>query len=97
MTDLARNETEAKLVVQLTEALLMTGISPSAIGIISPWRAQLKAIHHFLRTRNLDTPQLEVNTVDKYQGRDKECIIISLVRSNPQKDVRNCVDLVTKR
>jgi DNA replication ATP-dependent helicase Dna2 len=31
--------------------------------------------------------QLEVSTVDRYQGRDKLCIIVSLVRSNSDKQV----------
>ena len=30
---------------------------------------------------------VEVNTVDKYQGRDKECIIVSCTRSNPKGNV----------
>ena len=30
---------------------------------------------------------VEVNTVDRYQGRDKDCIIISYVRNNPNKNV----------
>ena len=30
---------------------------------------------------------VEVNTVDRYQGSDKDCIIISYVRSNPNKNV----------
>jgi len=88
VSDIVRNEVEAKLVVQVTESLLLAGVPASSIGIISPWRSQLKSIHHFLGQRGLQQHQLEVLTVDKYQGRDKDCIIFSLVRSNAQKIVR---------
>lgn len=32
---------------------------------------------------------IEVHTVDKYQGRDKHCILLSFVRSNPDAQVRS--------
>ena len=31
--------------------------------------------------------EVEVNTVDRYQGRDKDCVIISFVKSNPKNHV----------
>lgn len=34
-----------------------------------------------------DLKAIEVNTIDKYQGRDKECIILSFVRSNSKGNV----------
>ena len=45
---------------------------------MSPYRSQLKLLSRSLQL----FPQIEVNTVDQYQGRDKECIVFSLVRSN---------------
>jgi hypothetical protein len=50
----------------------------SDVGVISPYRSQLKLITRALR----HLPEVEVNTVDSYQGRDKKCIVFSLVRSN---------------
>jgi DNA replication ATP-dependent helicase Dna2 len=85
-SDIIRNSTEARLVVQTLEALLLCGISTAQLGVISPWRAQLKTIHFHLSQRHIQG--VEVLTVDKYQGRDKDCIIMSLVRSNPSKNVR---------
>jgi DNA replication ATP-dependent helicase Dna2 len=56
------------------------------MGVISPYRIQLQGI----RNKLADIPSssaIEVHTVDKFQGRDKDCIIISLVRSNANKNV----------
>lgn len=84
--EVLRNEVEARLVHQLVNSLLLCGVPPSSVGIISPYRAQLQLIRHGLgKAGNL----IEVHTVDKFQGRDKDCIIISLVRSNLAKNVRH--------
>ncbi|KAF9497065.1 hypothetical protein BDN71DRAFT_1445489 [Pleurotus eryngii] len=78
MGDLVQNETEASLVFQLTEALLHSGIQEEQIGVISLYRQQIKLLSHLLAKRK----GIEILTADKSQGRDKECVIISLVRSN---------------
>jgi len=57
-------------------------VDPKEIGVISIYRAQIKAIQSLLHGR----PSIEMHTADRFQGRDKDCIIISLVRSN-EKDV----------
>ncbi|XP_060141862.1 DNA replication ATP-dependent helicase/nuclease DNA2 isoform X3 [Globicephala melas] len=56
------------------------GCNPSDIGIIAPYRQQLKVINDLLAHSSLG--MVEVNTVDKYQGRDKSIILVSFVRSN---------------
>uniref|UniRef100_A0A8D0G3H1 DNA replication ATP-dependent helicase/nuclease n=1 Tax=Sphenodon punctatus TaxID=8508 RepID=A0A8D0G3H1_SPHPU len=56
------------------------GCKPSDIGIISPYRHQLKIITDLMPSSYVGT--VEVNTVDKYQGRDKSIIIVSFVRNN---------------
>uniref|UniRef100_A0A8C1UL35 DNA replication ATP-dependent helicase/nuclease n=1 Tax=Cyprinus carpio TaxID=7962 RepID=A0A8C1UL35_CYPCA len=58
------------------------GCRASDIGVIAPYRQQLKAISSLLQGDAYKA--LEVNTVDKYQGRDKSVIIVSFVRSNPE-------------
>ncbi|KAK3813079.1 MAG: AAA domain-containing protein, partial [Benniella sp.] len=78
-----RNPTEALLVRQLVEALISGGIPETDIGIISHLRAQLKVLSQLLHTR----PLLDIHTVDRYQGKDKECVIVSLVRSNMEQHV----------
>uniref|UniRef100_UPI00398EB479 DNA replication ATP-dependent helicase/nuclease DNA2 isoform X2 n=1 Tax=Pristiophorus japonicus TaxID=55135 RepID=UPI00398EB479 len=77
------NLIEAELVYCLTSMLLKAGCRPCNIGIIAPYRQQLKAISAVLM-RDKAFNAVEVNTVDKYQGRDKSVIIVSFVRSNSE-------------
>ena len=85
---LVANEIEALLVYQLACALLKGGLQPASLGIISPYRHQLKLISQiFLRDTSGRQDEIEINTVDKYQGRDKSCIIVCLVRSNDHCNV----------
>lgn len=82
--DLVQNEVEAALVCQLTEALIGSGVTESQIGIISLYRQQIKLLSHSLQGRR----DIEILTADRSQGRDKDCIIISMVRSNDSGQVR---------
>ncbi|GJN93127.1 hypothetical protein Rhopal_006172-T1 [Rhodotorula paludigena] len=72
------NESEARLVKQTVSALSTCGVSDSDIGVITLYRQQIKVLSRELQ----DFPGVEVLTADRSQGRDKECILISLVRSN---------------
>lgn len=68
------NELEADISVSIARDYLNAGVSEEDIGIISPYADQVKIIQE-------NTP-VEVKTVDGFQGREKEIIIISTVRSN---------------
>ncbi|KAJ3176332.1 Tripartite DNA replication factor [Geranomyces variabilis] len=81
--DRVQNDVEATLVAQCVEALLRCGVDEQDIGVISPYRSQLKAIGQALRSRR----NVAIQTVDKFQGSDKECVIVSLVRSNSTGNV----------
>ncbi|TFK52072.1 Dna2-domain-containing protein [Heliocybe sulcata] len=85
--DLVQNEVEARLVHQTTEALLAAGISEDQIGIISLYRQQNKLLSHMLQPRK----HIEILTADRSQGRDKDCIIISMVRSNDSGQIGELV------
>uniref|UniRef100_A0A8C3NI57 DNA replication ATP-dependent helicase/nuclease n=1 Tax=Geospiza parvula TaxID=87175 RepID=A0A8C3NI57_GEOPR len=74
------NVTEAKIVLFLTSLFIKAGCKPSDIGIISPYRHQLKTITDLMAKWKEN--RVEVNTVDKYQGRDKSIIIVSFVRNS---------------
>ena len=86
--DKIENPTEAKLIVQLVKTLILGGVDQSSIGIMSFYKAQLR---FFYRSFGSLFPDLDILTADRFQGRDKECIIISLVRSN---DNNNAGDLL---
>ncbi|KAG7662477.1 dna2 [[Candida] subhashii] len=80
--DMVQNPIEAKLIHQIVNSLTGCGVTEDQIGIMSFYRAQLKLLK---RTIGRQSSEIEILTADQYQGRDKECIIISLVRSNEEK------------
>lgn len=80
------NEGEADLVLQTVQELMGDlGLKSQDIGIISPYNAQVNLIRKLLK--QLGQPTIEVSTVDGFQGREKEVIVISMVRSNPQRQI----------
>lgn len=83
--DLVQNEIEGKLVYQITETLLQCGVLQKQIGIMSLYQQQIKLLSHLLQGKN----DIEILTADKSQGRDKDCVIISMVRSNDSGQVRS--------
>eukprot|EP00871_Galdieria_phlegrea_P005311 jgi/Galph1/5781/GphlegSOOS_G4513.1 len=78
-----RNNNEVELCFQHAKELLDSGVSSSNIGIISPYAAQVR----LLRKRLQEFSNLEISTVDGFQGREKEAIVLSLVRSNDRKEL----------
>ena len=72
------NPVEVTLTTQLVESFLVVGIKPTDIGVIMPYRSQLALLKQSLRHRS----GVEMHTADKFQGRDKEVVILSLVHSN---------------
>lgn len=79
------NKFEAKIAVGVANDYLIAGVNEEDIGIISPYADQVKVIH-------VKTP-VEVKTVDGFQGREKEIIIISTVRSNDYGNIGFLSDL----
>uniref|UniRef100_A0A671YLP7 DNA replication ATP-dependent helicase/nuclease n=1 Tax=Sparus aurata TaxID=8175 RepID=A0A671YLP7_SPAAU len=77
------NHTEAALIHKLLSLLIKAGCKPSDIGVIAPYRQQLKSISALLQSSAFTG--VEVNTVDRYQGRDKSLIILSFVRSTAEE------------
>ena len=76
------NVHEGKLVVEQVERLLEMGVKAEEIAVISPYSAQVRWIRERLRSAGV-----EVDTVDGFQGREKEVVVISLVRSNAKGEI----------
>ncbi|GME23035.1 DNA replication factor Dna2 [Neofusicoccum parvum] len=73
------NPLECTITSQLVESLITTGIPASEIGVITFYRSQLALLRQRFRHHG---PALELHTADKFQGRDKEVVVVSCVRSN---------------
>ena len=72
------NPLEATLTTHLVQTLLSSGIPPRSIGVITFYRSQLALLRQTLGKIS----DLEMHTADKFQGRDKEVVILNCVRSN---------------
>lgn len=71
------NPVEVEFVDRLTQGVLEAGLSASNIAVISPYKAQVEQLRQCI-----GVDQLEIDTVDGFQGREKEVVLISFVRSN---------------
>jgi len=65
------NPGEARLVKDVAERLLNRGIRPEDIAVISPYDDQVAQIKRMLHVEGL-----EIKTVDGFQGREKEVVIV---------------------
>ncbi|MFA5975525.1 MAG: AAA domain-containing protein [Elusimicrobiota bacterium] len=77
------NEGEAKLALYLYQQLRESGIVARAMALLTPYVAQARLL------RNLVGPDrsIEIGSIDGFQGREKEVVILSLVRSNHRGEV----------
>jgi ATP-dependent RNA/DNA helicase IGHMBP2 len=76
------NDGEAGLVLKIVEALKSLGISHRQMAIITPYVAQVKKLKLLCQDK-----QLEIGSIDGFQGREKEVVVVSLVRSNDRGEV----------
>lgn len=81
------NEEEAKLIIQLLSKSITEG---QRVGIIAPYKAQIELLRDLLHAEELLDPfkeDISVNTVDAFQGQERDVIFISLVRSNDKNEI----------
>ncbi len=76
------NRQEAALVGRKVQGLLDSGVVARDIAVIAPYAAQVRLLRE-----QLSISGLEIDSVDGFQGREKEAVVISLVRANPQGEI----------
>jgi predicted DNA helicase len=77
------NRREAALAARQVRALVAAGLTPEQVAVITPYRGQVRLLRDLLS----EFRGLEIDSVDGFQGREKEAVVISLVRSNPEGDI----------
>jgi superfamily I DNA and/or RNA helicase len=96
------NKTEAaQTIATLTEYFTKIGkariLEESIdVGVISPYRAQVQYLRQLIRKQEFFKPYrhlISVNTVDGFQGQERDIILISLVRSNDEGQIGFLRDL----
>jgi len=73
---------EAVVAANIVRSLLSCGVPAQEIGIITPYRAQQALIRKHLAALGGNVSLLTVDTVDRFQGGEREVIILSLARSD---------------
>lgn len=84
---LGRSPYEANLTAGIVSDLLRNGVPVNEIGIMSPYRAQIREIKRALSERQEISEemvnQLFIDTVERMQGQEKDYVIYSISNSNP--------------
>ncbi len=75
------NRAEIDFVIKTVENMLNRGVRAEDIAVISPYKAQVNALSTEM------TAAVEIDTVDAFQGREKDVVIISFVRSNLRENI----------
>ena len=85
------NRTEASNVEKIVTKFFKSGVVPSQIGVITPYEGQRSYIVNYMQFNGSLKKDLykeiEVASVDAFQGREKDYIILSCVRSNEHQGI----------
>lgn len=85
------NRTEASNVEKITTRFIRCGMKPEQIGVITPYEGQRAfLVQHMQYQGSLPAKiyqEIEVASVDAFQGREKDLIIMSCVRSNDHQGI----------
>jgi len=94
------NSVEAEALVSALRSCLMAGTKASDIAIITGYSAQQSLLQRLVRQMDLPTEGLRVDTVDGFQGSERELVLVSTVRTNSEvgfmRDPRRVNVLLTR-
>ena len=79
------NTGNAERVAAEARRLLSRGLAPTDLAIIAAYSAQARRLRELLRAER--AAGVEIGTVDGFQGREKEAVIVDLVRSNEHGEI----------
>ncbi|MFW6389897.1 MAG: IGHMBP2 family helicase, partial [Halanaerobiales bacterium] len=82
------NPVEAEILLDIVDEALRLDLDPTQIAVITPYKDQVDLLNNLNNIENL-----EINTVDGFQGREKEMVVSSLVRSNSSNNIGFLRDL----
>ncbi|KAI5299723.1 hypothetical protein KEM56_003005, partial [Ascosphaera pollenicola] len=85
-SDSKSNTYEAMIARSHILSLIRAGVRACDIAVITPYNAQVAALAAVLRDDDL-TAEVEIGSVDGFQGREKEVVVVTLVRSNDKGEV----------
>uniref|UniRef100_UPI00398EDB6E DNA-binding protein SMUBP-2 isoform X3 n=1 Tax=Pristiophorus japonicus TaxID=55135 RepID=UPI00398EDB6E len=78
------NKGEVQIVAMHIQALIEAGVKPKDVAVIAPYNLQVQLLRKELSSKH---PELEIKSVDGFQGREKEAVVLTLVRSNRRGEV----------
>jgi len=85
------NRSEAAYVERITTSFLKAGVKPEQIGIITPYEGQRAYLVQYMQYNGSLHAKLyqeiEIASVDAFQGREKDIIVMSCVRSNERQGI----------
>ncbi|MCA8971091.1 MAG: AAA family ATPase [Planctomycetes bacterium] len=85
-----RSSEEVRCVADILSALILDGgVAPSEVAVLSPFRAQCRALRHEIELRGLggsfrlgEERGLVIDTVERMQGQEREVVVLSLAASD---------------
>lgn len=82
------NPVESEIVLDLLDQAIKSSLNEKNIAVIAPYKDQVDLINQHNKFKDV-----EIDTIDAFQGREKEMVIFSAVRSNKEKNIGFLRDL----